>query len=87
MDSIARVKALADDRGISMYSLSQNCDIPYSTLKSSKNRHSPLSVEMIEIICNYFNIPLYEFFMTDSDWDEIESYALRRAARKGNSNG
>ena len=78
MDTIARLKELTGERGISLYRLSQLCDISYSTLKNAEARSGQLSLDSIERICDKLGIPLYEFFMTDEDWDEIESYAIRR---------
>ena len=78
MDTIARVKELIAERNISFYKLSQLCDISYSTLKNAEARHGQLSLDSIERICCTLGIPVYEFFMTDEDWDGIEEYALRR---------
>ena len=78
MDTIARLKELTADQGISLYKLSKICDISYSTLKNAESRNGQLSIDSIERICQKLDIPLYEFFMTDEDWAEIEAYAIRR---------
>ena len=78
MDTIARLKELTEERGISFYRLSQICDISYSTLKNAEARNGQLSLDSIERICFKLDIPLYVFFMTDEDWDGIEAYAIRR---------
>ena len=78
MDSIAKLKTLTADRGITLYRLSQICDIPYSTLKNAESRNGQLSLDSIERICLKLGIPLYEFFMTDEDWNGIEANAIRR---------
>lgn len=78
MDTIARLKELLSERDITLYGLSQICDISYSTLKNAEARHGQLSLDSIERICTRLDIPLYEFFMTDEDWEEIEAYAVRR---------
>ena len=83
MDTIARLKELTEERNISLYKLSQLCDISYSTLKNAEARHGQLSLDSIARICFKLDIPLYEFFMTDEDWDEIESYAIRRMRLHG----
>lgn len=80
MDTIARVKELVKERNISFYKLSKLCDISYSTLKNAEARNGQLSIDSIERICCTLGIPVYEFFMTDEDWDGIEEYALKRAA-------
>ena len=79
MDTVARLKELTEERSLSFYKLAQVCDISYSTLKNAESRNGQLSLDSIERICCTLGIPLYEFFMTDEDWDEIESNALRRA--------
>ena len=78
MDTIARLKELTEERDISLYQLSKICDISYSTLKNAESRNGQLSLDSIERICFKLDIPLYEFFMTNEDWDEIEAYAIRR---------
>lgn len=85
MDTIARLKELTEERNISLYRLSQICDISYSTLKNAESRNGQLSLDSIERICFKLDIPLYEFFMTDEDWDEIEAYAIRRMRLHGNT--
>ena len=35
MDTIARVMELADERNLSLFKLSQLCDVSYSTLKNA----------------------------------------------------
>ena len=79
MDTIARVRELLSEQDLTLYKLSQICDISYSTLKNAEARHGQLSLDSIERICVKLGIPLYEFFMTDEDWDGIEAYAIRRA--------
>ncbi len=78
MDTIARLKELAQDRGISLFHLSKLCNVSYSTFKNAETRNGQLSLDSIERICLFFDIPLYEFFMTDEDWAGIEAYAIRR---------
>ena len=76
MDTLARVKELADTS--SLYQIAMMCDIPYSTLKNAEKRNGQLSLDSIERICDKLGVPVYEFFMTDEDWDGIEAQALRR---------
>ena len=83
MDTITRVKELLSEQNLTLYGLAKNCDISYSTLKNAEARHGQLSLDSIERICAWLNIPLYEFFMTDEDWDGIEAYAVRRAQLHG----
>lgn len=45
MDTIARLKELTGECGISLYRLSQLCDISYSTLKNAEARSGQLSLD------------------------------------------
>lgn len=78
MDSLARLNNLLIERDMSLFALSKASGIRYSTFNAAKRRNGQLSVDTIERVCNTLHIPLYEFFMSDEDWDEIESYAVRR---------
>ncbi len=82
MKSIDRVRELIADQGISLFRLAQLCNVPYSTLKNAEKRNCQLSLDTIEQICRGLNIPIYEFFMTDKDWEGIEAYALKRTQNK-----
>ncbi len=83
MNTMERVRELMEERDLSLFRLSQICDVPYSTLKNTETRNGQLSIDSIERICDKLGIPVYEFFMTDEDWDQIESYAIRRARLHG----
>ncbi len=83
MDTMSRLRELIDERGISMYKLSQLCGISYSTLKNANARNGQLSLDSIERICLTLDIPLYEFFMSDEDWAGIEAYTVRRMRNRG----
>ncbi len=89
MDSVARLNELLEERGISLYALSEVSGIRYSTFNSAKRRNGQLSIDTIERVCVALQIPVYEFFMTEEDWERIEAYALKRnnRRRKGISHG
>ena len=76
MDSLARLDGLLAERGMSLFALSRASGIRYSTFDSARRRNGQLSIDTIERICDALQIPLYEFFMTDEDWNRIETYAL-----------
>ena len=59
MNTIARVMELADERDLS---LSQLCDVSYSTLKNAEMRGSQLGVPTIERICAALGVTLSDFF-------------------------
>ena len=58
MDTIARVMELADERNLSLFKLSQLCDVSYSTLKNAEMRGSQLGVPTIERICVALGVTL-----------------------------
>jgi len=62
MNTIARVMELADERNLSLFKLSQLCDVSYSTLKNAEMRGSQLGVPTIERICVALGVTLSEFF-------------------------
>lgn len=61
MDTIARVMELADERNLSLFKLSQLCDVSYSTLKNAEMRGSQLGVPTIERICVALGVTLSDF--------------------------
>ena len=62
MDTIARVMELAGERNLSLFKLSQLCDVSYSTLKNAEMRGSQLGVPTIERICAALGVTLSDFF-------------------------
>lgn len=62
MDTIARVMELAGERNLSLFKLSQLCDVSYSTLKNAEMRGSQLGVPTIERICVALGVTLSDFF-------------------------
>ena len=62
MDTMARVKELAAERGLSLHALARVCDVPYSTLKNMEQRCGQLTVDTIERVCAGLGIPLAAFF-------------------------
>lgn len=66
METIERVYELAAERNISINRLAEMSDISVSTIKTTKNRGGQLKIDTIERICNALDMPLYQFFITDS---------------------
>ena len=62
MDPIALVRELANERSLTLFRLSQICDVSHSTLKNSERRGGQLSVDTIERICDGLGITMSEFF-------------------------
>lgn len=66
METVQRVYELAAERNISINRLAELSGISVSTIKTTKNRGGQLKIDTIERICNALDIPLYQFFITDS---------------------
>lgn len=64
MDTIARVMELANERNLSLFKLSQLCDVSYSTLKNAEMRGSQLGVPTIERICAALGVTLSDFLQS-----------------------
>lgn len=62
MDTMARVRELAEERNLSLHGLAKACDVPYSTLKNTEQRSGQLTVDTIERICLGLDIPMSQFF-------------------------
>ncbi len=62
MNTVNRVKELCDEREISLFRLSEICDVSYSTLKNTERRNGQLMVDTIERICLGLGITMAEFF-------------------------
>ncbi len=70
MDCLARIKELLNERGWSMYQLSQEAGIPQSTLSNLFIRCNAPSVPTLEKICHAFGISLSAFFEEPHDAEE-----------------
>ena len=87
MDSLARLIDLLAERDMSLFALAKASGIHYSTFDAVKRRSGQLSLDTIERVCDTLQIPVYEFFMTDEDWEGIEAYAMRRVQYRENGTG
>ena len=87
MDSLARLTDLLAERDMSLFALAKASGIHDSTFDAAKRRSGQLSLDTIERVCDTLQIPVYEFFMTDEDWEGIEDYAMRRVQYRENGTG
>lgn len=62
MNTIARVKELAAERNLTLYSLAEKSGISYSTLRKAAKKESQLRLGTIEQLCEGLEIPVDEFF-------------------------
>ena len=62
MNTIARVREIAEQRELTMFQLAELCDIPYNTLKRTEERNGQLTVNTIEKLCIGLRMPMSAFF-------------------------
>lgn len=48
--------------GTTLYAISRDYNIPYSTIKNEEKRGNQLSVDTIELLCNALGITIADFF-------------------------
>lgn len=82
MDTIARVMELADERNLSLFKLSQLCDVSYSTLKNAEMRGSQLGVPTIERICVALGVTLSDFLQSRELDTSMASPNMKRQIMK-----
>ena len=66
MNVLDRIIALRLERGWSEYRLSQEADIPQSTISSWYSKHSVPTIENLEKLCGAYGITLSQFFLEDN---------------------
>lgn len=77
MDTVKRVCDLAEERGLSVYQLSQQAGISYSTIQTTKKRGGQLKIDTIERICEALGISLSAFFAEPMTEQELEEKRWR----------
>ena len=65
MDVKKRMQELLDQRGWSMYRLSQEADIPWSTVRNVMKKNTEPMISTLEILCKGLGISLSQFFDVD----------------------
>ena len=65
MDVKKRMQELLDQRGWSMYRLSQEADIPWSTIRNVMKKDTEPMISTLEICCKGLGISLSQFFDVD----------------------
>lgn len=74
-DVLKRIKRILDDKEWSLYKLSKETGIPYSSLNSLFNKNNQPTISTLEKICDGLQISLEDFFSADiSHQIEIENY-------------
>ena len=67
MDTIQRVRELANERNLTLSKLAELCNLPQSTIKNRARRKGQLSVETLEQICRGLGISWSEFFAKEDE--------------------
>lgn len=66
MNTVNRVKELADERNLTLYALAKKCGISHSTLINTQARGGQLTIDTLERICQGLGITMAEFFAEKS---------------------
>ena len=67
MDTIQRVRELANERNRTLSKRAELCNLPQSTIKNTARRKGQLSVETLEQICRGLGISWSEFFAKEDE--------------------
>lgn len=67
MDTIQRVRELANERNLTLSKLAELCNLPQSKIKNTARRKGQLSVETLEQICRGLGISWSEFFAKEDE--------------------
>ena len=62
INTVERVKELAKERNLTLFRLTQICNVSHSTLKNCERRGGQLTVDTIERICDGLGISMSDFF-------------------------
>lgn len=65
---LTKIQQLLDERNWSLYKLSKESHIPYSSLNSLFLKNNQPTVATLEKICNGFHITLSEFFSDNTPY-------------------
>ncbi|MCL2108380.1 MAG: helix-turn-helix transcriptional regulator [Oscillospiraceae bacterium] len=68
---LVHIRELCEIRGWTIYRLSKESDISYSTLNNLFNRNNTPSIPTLEKICDGFGISLSQFFAGDSPFPQL----------------
>ena len=64
IDTVARVRQLAEERNMTVSGLARACGINPSTFSVTRARGGQLQIDTIIRICDALDLPLCEFFAT-----------------------
>ena len=67
MDTKARLRALLDERGWTMYRLSKESDVAWTTIRNMFERNTDPTITTLESLCKGLGITLPQFFDINND--------------------
>ncbi len=65
MDILSKIKVLQGERGWTDYKLSQESEVPLTTLSAIFSRKNTPKLDTLQCICNAFGLTLAQFFLED----------------------
>ena len=77
VDTVQRLREILVDHDMTVVEFTGRTGISAATLSAARARHTQLTIGTIEKVCQYFNMPLFEFFMSDQDWADLDGYYRR----------
>ena len=72
MNTMDKLSDILVDRGLTLTALCRMTGLTRSAFSNAKKRDNQLRIDTIEMVCDALNMPLYEFFMSDADWAELD---------------
>lgn len=74
-DVLERIKRILDEKGWTLYKLSKETGIPYSSLNSLFNKNNQPTISTLEKICDGLQVSLEDFFSAGlSHQIKVENY-------------
>ncbi len=81
MDVKARLQAIMDERGWTIYKVAKEAGIPWSTVRNMFKRDTEPSITTLESICAGMGLTLAQFFhaenatgLTDAQWRLVQKW-------------
>ena len=84
MNTMDKLNDILVDRGLTLAALCQMTGLTRAAFTNAKKRDNQLRFDTIEMVCDALHIPVYQFFMTDADWEELDM--LWRGTKHGKQN-
>ena len=76
---LIKIQELLDERNWTLYRLSKESNIPYSSLNSLFLKNNQPTVSTLEKVCDGFHITLSEFFSDDTPKDLNDYICIQKS--------